>query len=103
MSGKGSVAASAIGRRGCTTAAACCRAGKNKEGPWQEIKQKNAAYRYYGVVCSRACRLVLWSVKAGSRTRISGGSHFGKIDRGFAVRKPERRQSQCLLCRRHPG
>src|SRR5258707_9545046 len=42
-----SIAASAIGRGGCATAAACPRADTNKEGPWQELKQESAACRWY--------------------------------------------------------
>ncbi len=32
-----------------------------------------------------------------------GGYSFKQVDCGIAVRKPQRRQSERLLCRRHPG
>src|SRR5882724_7152707 len=104
MSCKGSVAASALGRRGCATAAACPSADKNKEPPWWEIKQESAACRWHrGALRSRACRLVLRSVETTTQTGITSGGDSGKINRCFAIRKPERRQSQRLLCRGHQG
>src|SRR5438045_1598720 len=104
MSGQGSVAASPIGRRGCATAAACPRAAKNKEHPQQELKQESAVYRWDRGRLRFCIRwLVLRSIETGTKTGITSGRDSGEIDRRFTLRKPERRKSQRLLCRRHPG
>src|SRR5438132_6260406 len=83
MSGKGSVTASAIGRRDCGAAAACRRADKNnKEGPWQALKQESSAYRWYGgSLDTRARWLVLRSIEAASQTCVTSGGDSGKINR----------------------
>src|ERR1700720_646960 len=99
MSGKGSVAASAIGRRGCGKARTYSSPDENKSGSWQEIKQKSTAYRWYhGGLRSRSGWLVLRNVETTVQTGVTGASYSGKIDRCLTLPKLERRKSQCLLC-----
>ncbi len=45
----------------------------------------------------------LRSIEAASQTGITGGCDSGKIDCSLALRKPERRKSERLLCGRYPG
>src|SRR4029077_18291281 len=81
MSGKRSVATTPIGSRGCAATATYLGTDTNKSSRRQEIKQKNADYRWHrSALCSRACWLVFWSVKTASQTIITGASDSGKID-----------------------
>src|SRR5207253_9731353 len=87
----------------CATAATCASTDKNKSGSWTSLEDRSACRLHRSALSSRACWLVLRSVKAPEQTGFTSGCDSRKIDCCFAVRKPQRGKGQRLLRRRHPG